>query len=59
MSYLAGKSGARTIKKSLGKNEDGREIWKYMLEITCDCSHVGEYDYTNKCFCNGCGKRLL
>ena len=57
--YLAGKSGARTIKKPLGKNEEGREIWKYVLEILCECGHVGEYDYTIKCTCQKCGVRLL
>lgn len=57
--YLAGEGGARTIKKSLGKNEQGNETFKYMLEITCECGHIGEYDIKNKTECQGCGIRLL
>ncbi len=59
MTYLAGEGGATTIKKEIGKTDSGNVIFKYMLEISCECGFVGEYDYTIKCTCQKCGIRLL
>ena len=56
--YLAGESGGRTVKKSLGKNEEGREVWKYVTEITCECGYIDQYELANKLTCLGCGKKL-